>query len=170
VNKNMNLVRNVKNKWDNRKFKKLEKEVIRLQEEISRIPRQQENSLSADTFKDSTERKNPIVIKTRTAKPIERKVGHARRAVSPHEIEKEKQNNGTNSSSNARRCKESNAKAKGISKNLMYLKNERSMKRSRKRCHFCRKRGHLQRNCLGKRMLRNWLRDEASEMYENTLQ
>jgi len=46
----------------------------------------------------------------------------------------------------------------------------RPMKRSRKRCHFCRKRGRLQKDCLSKHMLRRWLWDEAREMYQNTLQ
>jgi len=43
--------------------------------------------------------------------------------------------------------------------------NERPVKRSRKRCHFCRKRGHLQKDCLSRRVLRRRLRDEAREMY-----
>jgi len=48
--------------------------------------------------------------------------------------------------------------------------NERPVKRSRKRCHFCRKRGHVQKDCLSKRVLRKRLRDEAREMYQNTMQ
>ena len=48
--------------------------------------------------------------------------------------------------------------------------NPRQGNKITKRCHFCRKRGHLQKDCLSKHMLRKWLRDEASEMYQNTLQ
>ena len=52
----MNLVKTVKNKWAEHKFKKLEKEVIQLRKEISWIPSQQDSSSSADTCKDSTAR------------------------------------------------------------------------------------------------------------------
>jgi len=50
------------------------------------------------------------------------------------------------------------------------LKHKRTRKGSRKRCHFCRKRGHVQKDCLSKQVLRRWLRDEAREMYKNTMQ
>ena len=43
MNKNMYLAKRAKDKWDESKFKKLEKEVIRLQEKISRIPEEHHN-------------------------------------------------------------------------------------------------------------------------------
>jgi len=48
----------------------------------------------------------------------------------------------------------------------VYIINKRPMKKSRKRCHFCRKRGHIQKDCLSKQMLRKWLWDDASEKVE----
>jgi len=49
--------------------------------------------------------------------------------------------------------------------NSITLKHQQPRQGSRKRCHFCRKRGHLQKDCLSKRVLRRWLRNEAREMY-----
>jgi len=49
--------------------------------------------------------------------------------------------------------------------NSITLKRQQPRQGSRKRCHFCRKRGHVQKDCLSKRVLRRWLRDEAREMY-----
>ena len=66
----MNLVKNVKNKWAARKFKKLEKEVIQLRKETSWIPSQQDSSSSADTCKDSIAGKHLI---TETKDKNERK-------------------------------------------------------------------------------------------------
>ena len=56
----MNLVKNVKNKWVEQRFKKLEKEVIQLRKETSWILSQQDSSSSVDTCKDSTARKHLI--------------------------------------------------------------------------------------------------------------
>jgi len=39
----------------------------------------------------------------------------------------------------------------------LHLKKKRPRKRSTKRCHFCRKRGHMQRNCVIKKFVLNWL-------------
>jgi len=50
-----------------------------------------------------------------------------------------------------------------------HSKNKRPMKRSNNRCHFCRKRGHIQRDCLSKKMMRKWLWDDASEEAEEHL-
>jgi len=42
-------------------------------------------------------------------------------------------------------------------KGMTHIKNKRPRVRSTKRCHFCRKRGHIQRKCLIKKFLLNWL-------------
>jgi len=47
---------------------------------------------------------------------------------------------------------------------LTHLKNKRPRKRSTKRCHFCRKRGHIQKECPSRQVLQDWLRnDEVDE-------
>jgi len=48
-------------------------------------------------------------------------------------------------------------------------KQKQTVARKTRRCHMCRKRGHIQKDCPSKHMLRNWLRGEA-KMCENTTQ
>ena len=48
-------------------------------------------------------------------------------------------------------------------------KQKQTVVRKTRRCHMCRKRGHIQKDCPSKHMLRNWLRGEA-KMCENTMQ
>jgi len=46
----------------------------------------------------------------------------------------------------------------------MHSMNKRPIKRSAKRCHFCRKRGHIQKECPSRQVLQNWLwNDEVDE-------
>jgi len=55
---------------------------------------------------------------------------------------------------------ESNSETKELDENekkLMHLKNERPRKRSAKRCNFCRKRRHIQKECPCRQVLQNWL-------------
>jgi len=49
------------------------------------------------------------------------------------------------------------------------FKQKQTVARKTRRCHMCRKRGHIQKDCPSKHMLRNWLRGEA-KMCENTMQ
>jgi len=46
---------------------------------------------------------------------------------------------------------------------MIQLQDKKTRKQARKRCHFCRKRGHLQKNCLNKKMLLKWLWNDASK-------
>jgi len=46
-------------------------------------------------------------------------------------------------------------------KNIM---NKQQRKKIRKRCHFCRKRGHIQKECPGRKMIWNWLWDDTNEL------
>jgi len=43
-------------------------------------------------------------------------------------------------------------------------KQKQTVERKIIRCHMCRKRGHIQKDCPSKHMLRNWLRGEAKEL------
>ena len=43
-------------------------------------------------------------------------------------------------------------------KDKLYLKEKRPRKRSTKRCYFCRKRGHLKKNCPAKQNCWNWMK------------
>ena len=195
----MNLVNKVKDKWDKKKFKKLEKEVIWIQGEISKLQDQQEEQKTPETTTNSVDEKCDSVIKKKSEKHVSKKTGHDKEeefsnTIRPDGPRKEdiKPSTGhgkgaesphttkpyglyTNETSQCKiRCKgaptkrKENADVKALGEKLdpqKHYANKRTMKRSRKRCHFCRKRGHLQKDCLSKRMLRRWLRDEAREMY-----
>jgi len=52
---------------------------------------------------------------------------------------------------------------------LISTKQKQTVIRKIRRCHMCRKRGHIQKDCPSKHMLRNWLRSEA-KLGENTMQ
>ena len=150
INK-MNVVNKVKDKLGERRFKKLETKIIRLQGERSKLHEQQENLGTTETITDSVDKECDTAMKKKTKKRLNKKTGH---------------NKGEGSSKTIR------PDGLGCEKQVqpIYSVNEGPVKRPRKRCHFCRKRGHLQKDCLSKHMLRKWLRDEASEMYQNTLQ
>jgi len=180
----MNVVNKVKDKLVERKFKKLEMEVIRLQGEISKLHEQQENLRTTETATDSVDKECYTAIKKTTKRRSDKKIGHdeeeeSSNTIRPNELRKEENKLSTKTRKerdNKIKCK-SPTKGKTRLEELCkkqvqptYSVNDRPMKRSRKRCHFCRKRGHLQKDCLSKHMLRKWLRDEASEMYQNTLQ
>jgi len=52
---------------------------------------------------------------------------------------------------------------------LTHIINKRPRKRSIKRCHFCRKRGHIQRDCPCRQVLQDWLWNDANgEVDEHT--
>ena len=44
---------------------------------------------------------------------------------------------------------------------------KQTVARKRKRCQFCRKRGHLQKDCVSKHMFRKWLRAEVRDILNN---
>jgi len=176
----MNVATKVKEKWDEHKSKKLEKKVIWLQGEISKLHEQQENLRTTETAMNSVDRESHTAIKKKLEKRTNEKTGHDKEEESsktnrPSERRKEEIKLNTKT----RKEKDNEAKWKAPTNGearleelckkqvqLTHSINNRTMNRSRKRCHFCRKRGHLEKDC----MLRRWLRDEASEMYKNTLQ
>jgi len=171
----MNLVNNVKDKWAEHQFKKLEKEVIRLQEKISRIPEQQEKLPKAEILINPTERKNSPATRQTLETHIERKNGHGRGAESPHITKPYGLYTSETGPFKIRLTgapgkKKINADIKALCKKQVqpkYLINKRPMKRSRKRCHFCRKRGHIQRDCLSRQMLRKRLWDGKRDVGEH---
>jgi len=124
---------------------KLERLIEPLLENKSELSKQQENSETTETITDSVDKEYYTEVKKKTKKKLNKCNGHGhnRGEESPKKIRPDilEQDQST------------------------YSVNERPVKRSRKRCHFCRKRGHLQKDCLSKRVLRRWLRDEAREMY-----
>jgi len=129
-------------KQENKKLKRLIEPLLGNKSELSK---QQENSETTEIIKDSVDKENYTEVKKKIKKKSNKGNGHGH-------------NRGEKSPKKTRPdIPERDQSTYSIKK--------RPAKRSRKRCHFCRKRGHLQKNCLNKRALRRWLRDEAREMY-----
>jgi len=64
----------------------------------------------------------------------------------------------------------SDAEKKGTDKDetkSISPKQKQTVERKTIRCHMCRKRGHIQKDCPSKHMLRNWLRGEAKSVMKN---
>jgi len=84
VNKNMNLVSKVKDKWDKRKFKRLNEEVTRLRGEIAGIQDQQETLKMAKITTNCVEDKCYLTIKKKSETYVNKKSGHTRGEESPY--------------------------------------------------------------------------------------
>ena len=167
VNKNMNLVNKVKDKWDERKFKRLEKEVIRLQGDTSWFPNQQKNLKTEETTTTFVEEEGRFVMKKHSLKPMDKKTGRDKGEESsyrtrPDGLCKEgKKPITTMSNENVKKIKgeiPTNGEPSLEEAQLDYNRNKRPRKRSNKRCHFCRKRGHIKKNCPIKQKCWNWMK------------
>jgi len=153
----MNLVKNVKNKWAEHKFKKLKKEVIQLRKETSWISSQQDSSSSADTCKDSTARKHFIAEandKTESKKDTEKGDDELTKLPSKHSHLSighfENRSESVPEETSDLKTERYVDKTK-----LTSSKRKRTRMRKTKRCHLCRKRGHIKRNCPFGLMLQN---------------
>jgi len=154
----MNLVRNVKNKWAEHKFKKLKKEVIQLRKETSWISSQQDSSSSADTCKDSTARKYFIAEandKTESKKDTEKGDDELTKLPSKHShlsIDHSENRSELVSEEPSDLKKEGDVdKTKLISS-----KRKRTRLRKTKRCYLCRKRGHIRQECPFNKVFQDW--------------
>ena len=73
---------------------------------------------------------------------------------------KEEENSRSKDKSEKTFDNETNAEIKELNENkkdTIHFKNKRPRKRSTKRCHLCRKRGHIQKECPFSPVLQNWL-------------
>jgi len=63
---------------------------------------------------------------------------------------------------------EINAETKELNKNkkdTIHFRNKRPRKRSTKRCHLCRKRGHIQKECPFSPVLQDWLWNDGEDKH-----
>jgi len=154
----MNLVKNVKNKWAEYKFKKLEKEVIQLQKETSWISSQQDSSSSADMCKDSVARKHFIAEindKTESKEDIEKGDDEITKPPSKHDhlsIDHSENRSELVSEESSDSKKEGDVdKTK-----LIRSKRKRTRLRKTKRCYLCRKSGHIRQECPFNKVFQDW--------------
>ena len=173
----MNLMKNVKNKWAEYKVKKLEKEVIQRRKEIFWIPSQQDSSASADKCKESTAREHLITAtKDKNKNKYRLREGNEREWIEKIKVLMEKQYKKPLEQQltelmplvrNHRDIKNAiKAKRIAVRRNLdgesvrkflgklseLYGKNRSKTLNKhgnrRIKCHKCKKRGHLRKNCL----------------------
>jgi len=153
----MNLVKNVKNKWAEHEFKKLKKKVIQLRKETSWILSQRDSSSSTDTCKDSTARKQFIAEtndKTERKKDTEKGDDEITKLPSKHS---HLSIGHSENRSESVLEETSDLKTEGYvdKTKLISSKRKRTRMRKTKRCHLCRKRGHIKRACPFGLMLQN---------------
>ena len=83
----MNWVNKVKDKWDERKFKKMEKDLIRIQQEMLAFRDQMEASQTGEMPIDVTERQLTPAINNELEKTMKKKTGYDEGGESPCHIE-----------------------------------------------------------------------------------
>jgi len=145
----MDLVKTVKNKWADHEFNKLEKKVIQLRKETSWMLSQQDSSSSADTSKDSTARKHFIAEandKTESKKDTEKGDDEITKLPSKHS---HLSIGHSENRSESVLEEPSDLKTEGYEDKTKVISSKRKRTRVRKtkRCHLCRKRGHIKRDC-----------------------
>jgi len=161
----MNVINKVRNKVDARKFKKLEKEVIRLREEIlkdtSKILDQEDNLKTAEAIPIPADLKSHSVTKKSEKND---KHGHEQAEKSVNIVrpgrlgqEDKKTSLTLKKDTKAKVCYKCGLKGH-IAHNCKTGKmNTRQRNKIAKRCNFCRKRGHIKKNCPIKQTCWNWM-------------
>jgi len=158
------MYKNLKKKLDTKKLKKLEKELSQLREEIPRIQKQLQTGEIPTT---STKGQSHPEIERKLEKPTEKKTGHDKGEESPHATRPDgfrKENTKqikTTSKENVKKTKrESQTKKEPSLKEVQttHAMNKRQGSHIAKRCHFCRKRGHIKKNCPIKQKCWNWMK------------
>ena len=164
----MNLVNKVKDKWDKKKFKRLEKEVTWLRGEMARLQDQQETLKMAETTTNFVEEKGHSMIKKKPENYVNKEIGHDKGEESssitrPKEFRKEE----IKPSTKYETLKNREYSSKEVRTTLGM--NQKHRNKIVKRCQMCRKRGHIQKDCPSKYMLKNWLQRKATKMCEDNM-
>ena len=156
--------------YDKRKLMKLEEKVIWLRGEIARLQDQQQNLKMAETTMNSVEEKCHSMIKKKPEKHADKKIGHDKGEESSHttrsnQLRKEDIKPSTiMRPENVKQTKRETLKngessLKEVQTTLVM--NQKHRNKIVKRCHLCRKRGHLKKNCLSKYKYWNWMKGDS---------
>ena len=157
MNKLKKMLSAMKEKMFDWKTNRLEKQVAQLQKNNEKLAQQLAELQGGRTTETMvpTKKNDEKNEKKRiyNEPPVDSKKGNESQRENRNEITSEKN--------------ESDFETKKLCKkrvSTMPFRSERPRKRSKKRCNFCRKRGHIQKECPCRQVLRNWLwNDEADE-------
>ena len=161
----MNLVNKVKDKLDKKKCKKLEKKEIWLQGEITRLQDQQETLKKAETTKNFVEEKSQLTIKKGPEKYVNKKIGHNKGKEFSHTIRLKELRKEMKPSTKCETLKNRETSSKEVQKTLGMSQKHRE--KIVKRCHMCRKRGHIRKNCPSKHMFRDCTMKKMQRVMKN---
>jgi len=160
----MNLVNKVKDKWAEKRFKKLEKEAIRLREDILKLPDQEGNLKTAEAIPILANLKSHSVTK-KSEKYANDKTGHDQEekfvnTVRPDRLGQEdiKSSITMRKDTKTKVCYKFGLRGHIAHNCKTENMNPRQENKVTKRCHFCRKRGHIKRNCPIKQKCWNWMK------------
>jgi len=146
----------IKDKMDDWKTKTLEKRAIQLHGDNAKLEKKIAKMQAG----------RPIeLIKTKRRDPVKNTGdGHLKKQIYAQTADE--LNKRENSQSKTKSRESPQTTKSGSEEKESCLKQaikKRPMKRSRKRCHFCRKRGHVQKDCVKRQLLREWIWGDASE-------
>ena len=161
----MNLVNKVKDKLDKKKFKKLEKKEIWLRGEIARLQDQQEILKMAETTTNLVEEKCHLMIKKKPEKYANKKIGHDKGKEFSHTTRSKELRKEIKPSIKCEMLKNRETSSKEVRTTLGMSQKHRE--KIVKRCHMCRKRGHIRKNCPSKHMLRDCTMKKMQSVMKN---
>jgi len=151
----------IKDKIDDWKIKNLAKQVVQLREEKEKLE-QQLTKLQAGKITEASETIGDDTVINFGDDNIKKHIDKN----TPNELYKrETSHNETRKKETIKKMKSNSEKKESCLKQVRktHVMNKLQRKKMRKRCHFCRKRGHIQRECPGRKMIWNWLWDDTNE-------
>jgi len=158
----MNLVNKVKDKWDKKKLKKLEKKEIWLRGEIARLQDQQETIKMAETTTNFVEEKCHLMIKKKPEKYASKEIGHEKGKQFSHTTRSKELCKEIKPSTKCEMVKNRETSSKEVRTTLGM--SQKHKEKIGKRCHMCRKRGHIRKDCPSKHMLRRYVQENHAVM------
>jgi len=160
----MKVVNKLKDKIDDKKTKKLAKEIIRLREEIAKLEEQKMKLQAGRIPEPITEIKNNPATEKKSKKQTRKSTcGNKIKTYIQEHPQEELPKEDTEQSRTGSEEDPNKIKPGAIKKNQTKKRSYgRQGKMPTKRCNFCRKRGHIERNFPSRQICRNWLWGESN--------
>jgi len=153
------------------KIEKLERHIAELQGDTAWLPNQERNLETTETIVISGDRKCYPIKKEEPEKHVNNKTGHDREEKSVNTVRPDgpcqegMKPGATKRKENVKktRCETPIIGESRLTKvQIKTVTNQRQRNKIIKRCHFCRKRGHIKKYCPIKRKCWNWMQDNST--------